>query len=123
MRFDDLSNRVIGFALEVHKQLGPGLLESAYKQCLAYELGHSGINFEIEKEIPVRYKRINMDCGYRIDLLVENKLIIELKSVERLLPIHDAQILTYMKLTKIEVGLLINFNQVLLRHGIKRFVL
>ena len=123
MKFDDLSKRVIGSALEVHKELGPGLLENTYKQCLAFELRESGLNFEIEKEIPVNYKGVNIDCGYRVDLLVENQLIVELKCVTKLLPVHEAQILTYMKLTNIRTGLLMNFNEYLLRQGIKRFVL
>jgi len=123
IKFDDLSNKVIGLALDVHRELGPGLLESTYQQCLAYELSKENIKFEIEKEIPVKYKDVKLDCGYRIDLLVENKLILELKSVEKLLPIHEAQILTYMKLAKIKTGLLINFNVQMLKNGIKRFVL
>jgi len=123
IKFDDLSNKVIGLALDVHRELGPGLLESTYQQCLAYELSKANIKFEIEKEIPVKYKDVKLDCGYRIDLLVENKLILELKSVEKLLPIHEAQILTYMKLAKIKTGLLINFNVQMLKNGIKRFVL
>ena len=104
-------------------ELGPGLLENTYKQCLAFELRESGLNFEIEKEIPVNYKGVNIDCGYRVDLLVENQLIVELKCVTKLLPVHEAQILTYMKLTNIRTGLLMNFNEYLLRQGIKRFVL
>ncbi len=123
MDFDDLSNKVIGLALEVHKNLGPGLLENAYKQCLAYELSKAGINFKIEIEVPIKYKEINISCGYRIDLLIENKLIIELKSIEKLDTIHEAQILTYLKLSNIKIGLLINFNEKLLKDGIRRFVL
>lgn len=123
MDFDDLSNKVIGSALEVHKNLGPGLLENTYKQCLAYELSKAGINFKIESEVPIKYKEINISCGYRIDLLIDNKLIIELKSIEKINPIHEAQILTYMKLSSIKIGLLINFNEKLLKDGIRRFVL
>ncbi|OQW96564.1 MAG: GxxExxY protein [Desulfobacteraceae bacterium A6] len=123
MEFDELSNKVIGSAIEVHKELGPGLLENTYKQCLAYELSEAGIKFQIEAEIPVKYKEVSIACGYRIDLLVENKLIVELKSVEKLNSIHEAQILTYMKLAKINTGLLINFNEKRLRNGIRRFVL
>ena len=123
MKFDDLSKKVIGFAIEVHKELGPGLLENTYKKCLAYELKKAGINCEIEKEMPVHYKEINIDCGFRIDLLIENSLIVELKSVIQILPVHEAQLLTYMKLSKIKIGLLINFNESLLKQGIKRFVL
>jgi len=123
MEFDELSNKVIGLAIEVHRQLGPGLLESAYQQCLAYELSKAGISFQMEVSLPIKYKEINISCGYRIDLLIEDKLIIELKSVNELLPIHDAQLLTYMKLSKKSIGLLMNFNEVLLKDGIKRFVL
>ncbi|UJS18260.1 MAG: GxxExxY protein [Candidatus Jettenia sp.] len=101
MEFDNLSNRVIGLAIEVHKELGPGLLESTYKQCLAYELSQVQIKFLLEVELPVQYKEISVSCGYRIDLLIENKLIVELKSVDEVHPIHEAQLLTYMKLVKI----------------------
>ncbi len=123
MEFDDLSNRVIGCAIEVHRHLGPGLLESAYEQCLAHELSRNNIGFQLELAQPVRYKDILLDCGYRIDVLVENQIIIELKSVEKLLGIHEAQLLTYMKLAEIKIGLLMNFNVTKLKEGIKRFVL
>ena len=123
MKFDDLSKKVIGFAIDVHKELGPGLLENTYKQCLAFEIRRAGIDCEIEKEIPVQYKGITIDCGYRIDLLIDNNLIVEIKSVMKMLPVHEAQLLTYMKLTNINIGLLINFNEYLLRQGVKRFVL
>ncbi len=123
MEFDDLSNRVIGCAIEVHRHLGPGLLESAYEQCLAHELSRNNIGFEPQLAQPVRYKDILLDCGYRLDVLVENQIIIELKSVERLLGIHEAQLLTYMKLAEIKIGLLMNFNVTKLKEGIKRFVL
>ena len=123
IKFDELSNKVIGLAIDVHRELGPGLLESSYQQCLAYELSKAEIKFELEKEIPVKYKDVKLDCGYRIDLLVDKKLILELKCVEKLLPIHEAQILTYMKLSNIKIGLLINFNVMMLKNGIKRFVL
>ncbi|MBI5307889.1 MAG: GxxExxY protein [Planctomycetes bacterium] len=122
MEFDQLSKKVIGLAIEVHRELGPGLLENTYKQCLAYELSQAGINFKIEVELPVKYKNILISCGYRIDLLIEDTLIIELKSVDKILPIHEAQLLTYMKLSGIKTGLLINFNEMLLKDGIKRFV-
>jgi GxxExxY protein len=121
--FEEISNKVIGCAIEVHRILGPGLLESAYEQSLAREMYLSGISFEVQLPLPVEYKGIRLDCGYRIDLLIEDKLIVELKSVEKILPIHEAQILTYMKLANIKVGLLINFNAVRLKDGIKRFVL
>ncbi len=123
IEFSDLSNKVIGCAIEVHKALGPGLLESAYHQCLCHELRLNGIDFEIEKPLPVVYKDCRLDCGYRIDILVDNKVIIELKCVDKLKPVHEAQILTYMKLSKITVGLLINFNEKLLKNGIKRLIL
>jgi GxxExxY protein len=123
MEFDELSRRVIGCAIEVHRQLGPGLLESTYRQCLACELSLAGISFQMELPLPVRYKDLLLDCGYRIDLLIGADLIVETKSVETLLPIHQAQILTYMRLAKVPIGLLINFNVTKLQNGIKRFVL
>ena len=123
MEFNDCSNKVIGCAIEVHKTLGPGLLESTYEQCLAYELRLAGLSFELQKSIPVKYKNINLDCGYRIDLLIENSLIVELKSISTIQKIHEAQLLTYMKLANIKTGLLINFNELRLNDGLKRFVL
>jgi GxxExxY protein len=123
MQFDELSNGVLGCAIEVHRELGPGLLESAYEQCLAYELNRARIPFRLQVELPVEYKQIKLDCGYRIDLFVHDRLIVELKSVDQLLRIHEAQILTYMKLANVKVGLLINFNVDVLKKGIKRFVL
>jgi GxxExxY protein len=123
MEFDDLSNQVLGCAIEVHRELGPGLLESTYEQCLAYELIQARIPFKIQQPIPVAYKQIKLDCGYRVDLFVDDRLIVELKSVEQLLKIHEAQVLTYMKLTNVRIGLLINFNVQMLKKGIKRFVL
>jgi len=123
IEFSEISNKVIGCAIEVHKTLGPGLLEAAYQQCLAHELRLNNIDFELEKPLPVVYKDVRLNCGYRIDLLIENKLIIELKSVESFNPIHDAQILSYMKLAEIKHGLLINFNVKLLKEGIKSFIL
>lgn len=123
MEFDDLSNRVIGAALEVHKNLGAGLLESAYEAALAYELKERNISFKQQASLPVQYKNIEIDCAYRIDLWIENALIVELKAVEKVLPIHQAQLMTYMKLANIPTGLLINFNTKLLKNGIKRVVL
>ena len=123
MEFDELSNKVIGCALEVHRNLGPGLLESTYEQCLAYEMKAAGIPFKLQHPLPVEYKNIKLDCGYRIDVLVDNSIIIELKSVDKILPIHQAQLLTYMKLAGISTGLLINFNVKYLKDGIKRMVL
>jgi GxxExxY protein len=123
MEFDQLSRRVIGCAIEVHQQLGPGLLESAYCQSLACELSHADIPFQMEVPLPVRYKDVLLDCGYRLDLVVSGDLVVEIKSVETLLPIHQAQILTYLRLSKIPIGLLINFNVTKLKNGIRRFVL
>lgn len=121
--FSELSNRVIGCAIEVHRVLGPGLLESAYQQCLAHELSLNGIRFRSEHPLPVDYKGTRLDCGYRIDLLVEDEIILELKSVEQLKGIHEAQLLTYMKLARVKQGFLINFNVELLKNGLKSFVL
>ena len=123
MEFDELSSRVIGCAIEVHRRLGPGLLESTYEQCLAYELSCAGIAFQLQLALPVQYKEIRLDCGYRIDMLIEDQLIVELKAAEKLLGIHEAQLLTYMKLASVKVGLLMNFNVTKLKDGIKRFVL
>lgn len=123
MEFDDLSNRVIGCAIEVHRHLGPGLLESAYERCLAYELSCQNIAFRLQVAQTVRYKDVLIDCGYRMDLVVEEQLIVELKAVEKLLGIHEAQLLTYMKLAQIKIGLLVNFNVPKLKDGIRRFVL
>jgi len=118
-----LSEGIIGCAIAVHKQLGPGLLESAYEICLTYELEQNGFKVERQKAIPLQYREIELDCGYRLDLLVNDLAIIEVKAAESLLPIHDAQLMTYMKLAKCKLGLLINFNEKLLKHGIRRFVL
>jgi len=123
MEFDRLSNQVIGCAIEVHRELGPGLLESTYEKCLAYELGKNGFDVKLQHPLPVAYKGVRMDCGYRADILIENELIIELKSVDAIKKIHEAQLLTYMKLAGIDTGLLMNFNVILLKNGIKRFVL
>ncbi len=123
MEFDVLSKRVIGCAIEVHRQLGPGLLETTYEQCLAYELDQAGIVYKLQLALPVNYKGLRLDCGYRIDVLVQNALILELKSVDAVLGIHQAQLLTYMKLAGIETGLLINFNVMQLKSGIQRFIL
>ena len=123
VEIDRLSNKIIGLAIETHRQLGPGLLESAYQQSLAYELSKNNIPFELEKKIPVRYKLVNIDCAYRADMIVDNKIFLELKSVDRLLPIHEAQILTYLKLSGLRLGMLINFNVTLLKRGIRRIIL
>jgi GxxExxY protein len=118
---NDITQHIIGAAIEVHKQLGPGLLESAYEECLCHELAIRKINFERQKPIPLVYKETKLDCGYRLDLLVEGRVVVELKAVDGLGPIHDAIVLTYLKLSGHKVGLLINFNVALLKDGIKRF--
>ncbi|MBT3300717.1 MAG: GxxExxY protein [Candidatus Marinimicrobia bacterium] len=119
----ELTNKIIGAAIEVHKALGPGLLESAYEKCLMKEFELSNISFKSQIELPLEYKGIRVDAGYRIDLIVKEKVIIELKAVESLIPVHEAQLLTYMKLTGIRVGMLMNFNVPVLKDGIKRMVL
>jgi GxxExxY protein len=123
MKFDELSNRVIGCAREVHRALGPGLLESTYEQCLAHELALNGIACRLQWPLPVEYKEVRLDCGYRVDVIIEDALIVELKCVQQIESIHEAQLLTYMKFARIATGLLINFNVKRLRDGIKRFVL
>jgi GxxExxY protein len=123
MEFDELSKKVIGCALEVHKKLGPGLLESTYERCLSFELISAGIRHSTQKELPIEYKGVKLDCGYRTDMIIENDIILEIKSVDRIMPIHEAQLLTYMKLSGIKIGLLMNFNVCRLKDGIKRFVL
>ena len=122
IRKGSLTDQVIGYAIEVHKELGPGLLESAYEECLCYELRQSGIEFVQQASLPVSYKNISLECGYRIDIVVENALIVEIKAVRAFQPIHEAQLLTYLKLSGIQTGLLINFNVPLLKEGIKRLV-
>ena len=117
---DPLTGRVIGCAIEVHRALGPGLLESTYQQCLARELALQEVRFKLEYPLPVEYKGVHLDCGYRIDILVEDQLIVELKAVEEISGIHQAQLLTYLKLSGITTGLLINFNTKLLKDGITR---
>jgi GxxExxY protein len=114
---------VIGLAIEVHRHLGPGLLESAYEECLSYELKQAGIGFRRQVALPVVYKDVRLDCGYRMDIVVEQALILEIKAVEQIVPLHEAQILTYLRLSGIRVGLLMNFNAIALRHGLRRFVL
>ncbi len=119
---NELSNQVIGLAIEVHIALGPGLLESAYKECLYYKIAKSGLNIEKEKPMPLIFEEVKLECGYRIDLLVEKRLVIEIKSVEALNDVHLAQTLTYMKLGNYKLGLLLNFNVAKLKDGIKRVV-
>ncbi len=118
-----MSHKVIGLAIEVHRGLGPGLLESAYEECLCYELKINDISFRRQVPLPVVYKSIKLDCGYRMDLVVDDKLIVELKTVEKLLPVHEAQLLTYLKLSGLRTGLLMNFNTPVLKDGIRRLVL
>jgi GxxExxY protein len=122
MELNEITKKIIGCAIEVHKTLGPGLLESAYEECLAYELQKNGLNIKRQKPTPVIYKEIKLECGYRIDILVENSVVVELKVVDSLIPVHEAQILTYMKFANIPLGLLINFNVTLLKNGIRRYI-
>jgi len=122
MNENEIANRVIGAAIDVHKSLGPGLLESAYQECLYYKLKQDGLRVEKEKSMPLIFEDVKLECGYRIDLLVENKVVIELKSVEALNDVYFAQTLTYMKLGNYKLGLLMNFNVTLLKNGIKRII-
>jgi len=119
---NDLATEVIGASITVHKTLGPGLLESAFKECLFYELFKKGLYVEKEKPLPLIYEEIRMDCGYRLDIVVENKLIVEIKAVENLADIHLAQVLTYLKVSGCKLGLLINFNVLLLKDGVRRVI-
>jgi GxxExxY protein len=121
-RENELSNIIIGCAIEVHKQLGPGLLESAYQECLFYELKNKGLEVVKEKAMPIIYKEIKLDHGYRIDLLVENKVVIETKTVEEFTDVHTAQVITYLKLGDFRLGLLLNFHVTSLKKGIKRII-
>jgi GxxExxY protein len=122
MKNNEITELIIGCAIEVHKSLGPGLLESAYEECLVYELRILGLNVQRQLPIPIIYKDIKLDCGFKLDLLVENKVIVELKSVEEIHPVHEAQLLTYLRFANKPVGLLINFNVTLLKNGLRRFV-
>ena len=122
MDINNLSSTIIGAAIEVHKTLGPGLLESAYEECLCHELSLRGVSFERQKPLPVEYKGTKLDCGYRLDIIVENTIILELKSCEKIEPIHKAQLLTYLKLSGLHLGLLLNFNVPVMRDGIIRIV-
>ena len=119
----DLTEAIIGGAITVHRELGPGLLESVYEKCLAFELADRGLSVTTQKEIPVRYKNLTFDCGFRADLIVENKVLVELKSIDQLSPIHTSQVITYLKLTGLRTGLLINFNVQTLKTGLKRISL
>lgn len=122
MTENEIANKVIGYAIDVHKVLGPGLLESAYKECLFYKLQKAGLIVEKEKPMPLIFEEVKLDCGYRIDLLVENKVVIELKSLDALNDVHLAQTLTYMKLGSYKLGLLMNFNVIYLKDGLKRVI-
>jgi len=122
MHLNEVSRRVTGACIEIHRGLGPGLLESAYEECLCHGLSLQGLAFARQKSLPVAYKGIRLDCGYRVDVLVEGELIIELKTVPELLPVHEAQLLTYLKLSGLRLGLLVNFHVSLLKNGIKRIV-
>jgi GxxExxY protein len=121
MEFNEITKKIIGCAIQVHRDLGPGLLESAYEECLSYELVKNGLSIKRQLPTPVIYKDIKLDCGYRIDILVEDKVVVELKVVDAINPVHEAQVLTYMKFSKKPMGLLINFNVSLLKDGIKRY--
>lgn len=121
MELNQITEKIIGCAIEVHKALGPGLLESAYEECLVFELNKAGLLTTRQVAVPLVYKEVKLDCGYRIDILVENLVVIELKTVDAFAPVPEAQILTYMKLANKSLGLLINFNVTLLKNGIKRY--
>jgi GxxExxY protein len=121
-KLNAITERIIAAAIAVHRALGPGLLESAYEACLAFELAKRGLEIERQKGLPITYRGVNVDCGYRIDLLVEGAVVVELKAVERLEPIHEAQLLSYLKLSGCKVGLLINFNVKVLKDGLRRMV-
>lgn len=118
---DRITSTIIGSAIAVHRELGPGLLESAYEACLVYELKQQGLKVEQQRPLPIVYRTVRLDCGYRLDLMVEDKILVELKAIEKLDPIHEAQVLSYLKLSGSPVGLLINFNVKMLKDGIKRF--
>jgi GxxExxY protein len=122
MDINQLSNKIIGAAIEVHKAIGPGLLESAYEECLCHELNLRGIFYERQRPLPLEFKGKKLDCTYRLDVVVEKQVILELKSCERIEPIHEAQLLTYLQLSGLHLGLILNFNVVVMRAGIKRIV-
>ena len=115
-----ITEKIIGCAIEVHRSLGPGLLESAYEECLCYELAQAGLSFERQVKLPVIYKDVNLDCGYRMDVVVEKLIVVEIKAVERIIPVHEAQLLSYLKLANRPLGLLLNFHVPVLKYGIKR---
>jgi GxxExxY protein len=119
---DNITEKIIGAAITVHRELGPGLLESAYEECVCFELSQLGLGFERQVPLPVHYKEVKLDCGYRMDIVVELLVIVELKAVERIIPVHEAQLLSYLKLAKLRVGLLLNFHTPVLKSGLKRIV-
>ena len=121
-RLDSITEKIIGAAISVHRELGPGLLESAYEECLCFELSQLQIDFERQVPLPVHYKEIRLDCGYRMDIVVEHRVVVELKAVERIIPVHEAQLLSYLKLAGLKVGLLLNFHTPVLKSGLKRIV-
>jgi len=123
MELNEITQKIIGCAIEVHRNLGPGLLESSYEECLAYELLKNGLSIKRQQPTPVVYKEIKLECGYRIDILVENSVVLELKVVDAINPVHEAQILTYLKFSQKSIGLLINFNVTVLKYGIKRYII
>ena len=123
MDVNRITERIIGASIDVHKELGPGLLESEYEECLCYELGLRNVIFIRQYALPIKYKKVDLNCGYRIDLLVEDQVVVELKAVERLLPLHDAQILSYLRSGNWKIGLLINFNVPILKNGIRRKII
>lgn len=120
---DPVSDEVIGAAIDVHRELGPGLLEATYEECLCYELSKRNVSFELQVSLPVRYKNVLLNCKYRMDLVVDKNLVVEIKAVDKLMKLHEAQLLTYLKLSGHKKGLLLNFNSRLLKFGIKRMVL
>ena len=121
-KIDAITEKIIGAAIAVHREVGPGLLESAYEECLSYEIGQCGLNFERQVPLPVHYKEVRLDCGYRMDLVVERIVVVEIKAVERIIPVHEAQLLSYLKLANFRVGLLMNFHTPVLKSGLKRIV-
>jgi GxxExxY protein len=121
-KLDRLTEKIIGFGIDVHRALGPGLLESAYEECLCYELAQAGIGFTRQTHLPVAYKNVKLDCGYRMDVVVDNAVILEVKTVERLIAIHQAQLLSYLKMSGLRVGLLMNFHVPVFKSGLKRIV-
>jgi GxxExxY protein len=121
-QLDSITRRIIGAAIEVHRRVGPGLLESAYEACLAFELRQLGLKVEQQKPLPLLYKEVKLECGYRMDLVVENEVLVEIKAIEKLMPVHEAQLLSYLRISEKHVGLLINFHVRVLKHGLKRIV-